>query len=130
MFVYITNNQALLSWINNTSCPGVNFISILQAAFTCADPESAKKTVKLSVFFALLGSTHAKADRRMLMNLTLCIIGLHASYIFEVNVVFVISDFSILRKTLFITVFHFWNFPKYHSKNFYLTIHILQNFSS
>ena len=35
---------------------GVNFINILQAAFTPADPKSAKKTVKSSSFFALLGS--------------------------------------------------------------------------
>jgi len=28
----------------------VNFINILLADFTCADPESAKETVKLSVF--------------------------------------------------------------------------------
>jgi len=33
------------------STPGVNFFNIQQATFTLADPESAKKTVKLSVFF-------------------------------------------------------------------------------
>jgi hypothetical protein len=48
----------------------VNFINVLQAAFTLQDPESAKKTVKLSVFFALLGSARAKATRRTLMKLT------------------------------------------------------------
>jgi hypothetical protein len=37
------------------------------------DPESAKKTVKLSVFFALLGSAHLKAAHRMLMKLTQCL---------------------------------------------------------
>jgi len=31
--------------------PGVNFIIFLLAAFMLADPKSAKKTVKLSVFF-------------------------------------------------------------------------------
>ncbi len=31
--------------------PGVHFINVLWAAFTCADPESPKKTVKLLVFF-------------------------------------------------------------------------------
>ncbi len=31
---------------------GVNFINILQAAFTNADPESTKKTDTLTVFFA------------------------------------------------------------------------------
>jgi len=48
--------------------PGVNFINVLQAAFTSADPKSAKKTVKLSVFFALSGSARVKAGRRTLMN--------------------------------------------------------------
>ena len=33
-------------------------------AFTCADPKSAKNTVKLSVFFALSGSGRAKAARK------------------------------------------------------------------
>jgi len=44
-----------LSW------PGVNFINILLKAFTHADPRSAKMTVNVSVFFALLGSVLAKA---------------------------------------------------------------------
>jgi len=46
----------------------VNFINVLRADF--ADPESAKKTDKLSVFLALLGSVHIKAARRTLMKLT------------------------------------------------------------
>jgi len=41
-----------------------------QAAYTPTDPESAKKTVKLSIFFALLGSEQAKAARKMLIKLT------------------------------------------------------------
>jgi len=36
----------------------------------CTDPKSAKKTVKLSVFFALLGYVRAKAARKMLVKLT------------------------------------------------------------
>jgi len=36
----------------------------------CADPKSAKKTVKLSVFFALWGSALVKAAQRTLMKLT------------------------------------------------------------
>ncbi len=36
-----------------------------------ADPKSAKKTVKLSFFFVLLGSACVKAAHRMLMKLTL-----------------------------------------------------------
>jgi len=50
--------------------PGVNFLNILQADFKFLDPESAKKTVKLSVIFALLGSASAKTARRMLVKLT------------------------------------------------------------
>jgi len=49
---------------------GGNFINVLQAAFVCADPKSAKKIDNLTVFFTLLGSTPVKADRRMLMKLT------------------------------------------------------------
>jgi hypothetical protein len=49
---------------------GVDFINVLQADFMCADPKSAKKTVKLSVFFALLGSVFTKATHRTLMKLT------------------------------------------------------------
>jgi len=44
--------------------PGVNCINVLQAAFTHADPESAKKIDNLTVFFALLGSAHAKAAQK------------------------------------------------------------------
>ena len=50
--------------------PGVNFNNILWAAFMRADPKSAKKTVKLSSFIALLGSASVKAAFRMLMKLT------------------------------------------------------------
>jgi len=50
--------------------PGLNFINILRTAFTLADPKSVKKTVKLSIFFTLLGSTNVKAVRRTLMNLS------------------------------------------------------------
>jgi len=49
---------------------GVNFINILQAAFKHKDIESPKSTVKLSVFFALLGSVPARPAHKMLMKLT------------------------------------------------------------
>jgi hypothetical protein len=52
---------------------GGNFTNILQAAFRHANPDSTKKTVKLSVFFVLLGSALAKAACRMLMKLTPCL---------------------------------------------------------
>jgi len=39
----------------NLKIPGVNFINILRAAFTREEPESAKKTVKLSIFFCAFG---------------------------------------------------------------------------
>jgi len=38
--------------------PGVNFIKILHAAFTRADPKSAKKYSQAISPFALLGSVH------------------------------------------------------------------------
>jgi len=60
--------------------PGVNFINVLRAAFALADPESAKKTVKLSVFFALSGSALAKAAPKMLLKLTP---GLNFIFIFK-----------------------------------------------
>ncbi len=52
------------------SIAGVNFINILHVAFTRADPKSAKKTVKFSVFFALSGYRCVKATTKMLMKLT------------------------------------------------------------
>ena len=48
---------------------GVNFTNVLWAAFMRADPKSAKKTVKLSSFIALLGSASVKAARRTLVEL-------------------------------------------------------------
>jgi len=57
--------KCFYSWLN----PRGNFNNILRAAFTCADPKSIRNTVKLSVFFALLGSACAKAASRMLMKL-------------------------------------------------------------
>ena len=55
---------------HRTPTAGVNFINILRAAFTSADPKSAKKTVKLSSFFALLGYASVKAASKMLVKLT------------------------------------------------------------
>jgi len=49
---------------------GLNFINVLCTAFTLADPKSVKKTVKLSIFFTLLGSASVKAAHRMLMQLS------------------------------------------------------------
>ncbi len=50
--------------------PVVNFINILRTAFTHKDPKSAKKTVKLSVFFALSWSAHIRAACITLIKLT------------------------------------------------------------
>jgi len=66
--------------------PIVNFTNILQAAFfirkfvlqvisnyssfTCEDPQSAKNTLKLSIYFVLSGSGLVKAACRKLMKLT------------------------------------------------------------
>ncbi len=49
---------------------GLKFINVLCTAFTRADPKSVKKTVKLSIFFTLLGFTSLKAACKMLMKLT------------------------------------------------------------
>ena len=57
------------SW-NFYVCPWVNFTNILRAAFTRADPQSAKKLLNLTVFFALLGSGRVKAACRTLVKLT------------------------------------------------------------
>ena len=54
-------------------CPvlfGVNFTKILRAAFTLADPKSAKKVLNLTVLFALLVSAGVKAAYKTLMKLT------------------------------------------------------------
>ncbi len=48
----------------------VQTLTCLHSAFTHADPKSAKNTVKLSIFFALLGSVGAIAASKMLMKLT------------------------------------------------------------
>ncbi len=48
----------------------VNFINILQAALTRADPKCAKNYVKPSLFFVLLGPTNVKASRETLVKLT------------------------------------------------------------
>ena len=62
--------EASVKSVNIPDTPGVNFTNILQAAFTCADPKSAKKTVKLSSFIVLLGSAHVKDAHKMLVKLT------------------------------------------------------------
>jgi len=53
--------------------PGVYFTIILPAAFEHADPKGAKKTDRLNVFFALLGSRCIKADYKILVKLTLAV---------------------------------------------------------
>jgi len=61
---------------------GVNFTNTLGAAFTSADPKSTKNTVKLSVFFVLLGSVSVKARRKMLVKSTpACYVGWERSVI-------------------------------------------------
>ncbi len=50
--------------------PGVNFINILQAAFTRADPESAKKELQLDCLCCSFEICASKAAYRTLMKLT------------------------------------------------------------
>ena len=49
--------------------PGVNFTHILRTAFTRTDLKITKYTVKLSVIFALSGSTGVKAARKIMVKL-------------------------------------------------------------
>jgi len=65
---------------------GVNFINVLRAAFTLADPKSAKKTVKSSSFLALSGSASVKAARRALVKLTPANCTHQSQYYLEENV--------------------------------------------
>ena len=65
-------NKSVLNWryVHNIFFhSGVNFTNILQAQKLLVDPKSTKKTVKLSSFFALLGSVIVKAARRTLVKL-------------------------------------------------------------
>ncbi len=50
--------------------PGVNFINILWATFTCADPKSAKRQSSCQSFLQFLGYWRAKAACKTLMKLT------------------------------------------------------------
>jgi len=59
------NTQTTSVWPSS----GVNFINILHEVLKRADPKSAKKTVKLSLFFAFLESVRVKAGRKMLVKL-------------------------------------------------------------
>jgi hypothetical protein len=70
LFVSFPNEKIVIGKQMKLDTTGVNFTNVLSAAFTHSDPKSAKKTVKLSVFFAHSGSAHVKAARRTLMKLT------------------------------------------------------------
>ncbi len=50
--------------------PGVNFINVLHAAFTLADPESVKFQLSCQYLFVVLGSVRVKAAQKMFMKLT------------------------------------------------------------
>ena len=64
--------QALKFMDALTGIRGVNFINVLRAAFTRADPKKSKKTDHLTVLLVLSESAGIKAARahRMLMKLT------------------------------------------------------------
>ncbi len=55
--------------------PGVNFINVFHAAFTCADPKTVKWYLWLDWVLTLSGSVHVKAACRTLMKFTpgLCV---------------------------------------------------------
>ncbi len=50
--------------------PGLNFVNICMHSFYARSSQKQKNSVKLSVSFYALGSTGAKAARRMLMKLS------------------------------------------------------------
>jgi len=56
--------------LSNFFLLGVNFIKVLQAAFTRVDSKSTKKTSSHQCLFALMGPTHVKAACKMLVKLT------------------------------------------------------------
>ncbi len=53
---------------------GVNFTDVLRKAFTRQDPKNAQNRFKWSVFYAPLGSAHAKIACKMLVKLALDVI--------------------------------------------------------
>jgi len=68
-FCYSQSTLNVEVWLSR----GVNFIIVLQAAFTCADPESVKIKLSCQYLFTLLGYVGVKAASRMLMKLTPCL---------------------------------------------------------
>jgi len=52
------------------SSSGVNFINVLHAAFTSADPKSVRTQSSRQYHFTLLGSARVKAPQKTLMKLT------------------------------------------------------------
>ena len=46
---------------------GVNFINVFTRSFYAHRSQKCKKLLDLTVFFALLGSEHVKAERKMLL---------------------------------------------------------------
>jgi len=50
--------------------PGVHFINVLLKAFTPTNPKCVELTVKLSIFYMLLGSTSVKPLHKTLMKMT------------------------------------------------------------
>ncbi len=68
-FLYLSLTT-LLIYNDSSQNPRLNFINVLCTAFTWPYPKSVKKTVKLSICFAPLGSMSVKATRKMLLKLT------------------------------------------------------------
>jgi len=91
----------------------LNFIKILITAFTWTDPRSVKKTVKLSIFFTLSGSSRVKPACRTLMK---WIAGAHSNVFFSGSSHFWPKGF-LLNIPTFFTVLpfrrcHRWNSQK------------------
>ena len=50
--------------------PQVNFIYMFMSSFYACRSQKCKKLIELTLFFAVLGSVHVKAARKMLVKLT------------------------------------------------------------
>ncbi len=66
-------------WSKKTT--GVDYTDVLRAAFTCADPKSAKRYWWLDCLFVLFGFGHIKASIKHVGEIDLCIRGLSFDFL-------------------------------------------------
>ncbi len=91
--------------VSEAARPGVNFINVLREIFTLEDAESARKTVKLSVFFVLYGSVRTKASHRTLMKLNPVV-----NFINTLHKAFTHVDYKVTKLTVkSLVILRFWD---------------------